>query len=135
MLSGLKTTRVDSYWPSNLHSLWKVFCKKGATKHSFQVFQHFLHEFQDCIDQDYVVYGLRALACHHSLLLKHDTLWYHTICNANGEYERLTWDRLFLEFRINLRKFVTGSMWLCLRLMVIICYILFVSSDSSPSTN
>ena len=110
MLNGLKTQHIDSWWPTNLHSLFQVFMKKGATKHSFQVFQHFLNQFEDCIDQNYIIAGLRALACHHSLLLKNKLLWYHKICNRNHEFELLTWEKLFKEFRINLCTFVNGSM-------------------------
>lgn len=112
MLAGLKTNTRDSFWVSNLRTLFQVFCKKGATKHSFSCFQYFLTEFTDCIDVDYILCGLRALSTHHSLILWNDLLCYHSLLDIDGEISSLSWNDIFNEFRTNLSVYVKGSMFI-----------------------
>lgn len=111
MKARLKVQKRDSWWPTNLRHLFKVFAKKGATKHSFACFQYFLSEFVDCIDVDYIICGLRALSAHHSLLLWNKKLCIHSILQRNGTNKPVTWAAMFNEFKINLHKYIRGGMW------------------------
>lgn len=112
MLNGLKIYKQESYWSKNLPGLFKVFLNKAtATKYCFQVFQFFFNEFIDCIDEPYIISGLRALASHHALLLKNEKLWYHTIRTTENEDVKLTWEQLFDEFRHNLHTYIDGRMF------------------------
>ena len=121
MLNGLKINKQESYWSSNLRGLFKVFLNKAtATKYCFQVFQFFFNEFIDCIDEPYIIAGLRALASHHALLLKNKKLWYHTIRTAENEDIKLTWKMLFDEFRRNLHIYIEG------RMFFVLCFGFFV---------
>lgn len=140
MLNGLqhRDSPRESYWSHNIMKLFELFINKGSpTKYCFQVFQYFFNEFIDCMDEPYIIAGLRALAAHHTLLLANDEpghhasqdwsdddededdnddtvppLWYHTIKTQTNEQIELTWKMLFNEFRTNLHCYVRGRMYI-----------------------